>query len=488
MKRSALLWLCVFLLSQSLSAGVQNGAEDVPETGVIWEGTDPNMAFAQLAAYCGPILSFSPDEPLLEGKKGAEISIPQPFLFGSPSDTPVVYFRFKTILLKDGFPEGGYQENHESPGQSVLHLDKISAIDLEYFFYYEREVGMGRHPHDIEGVMFKLWVYHTERDGTSLYTISVQRVIAKAHALHWYDNSLDVDEFTVFPMTILVEEGKHASCTDKNRDGLYTPGYDVNRRVNDAWGLRDVISTGYLFTGGYEAWMSKVRHPDTAVLPPLPADSPLWTASYNRDVDIQNSAVYALRPYPDASRAADDEGLLKIMKLYGIDEWPEVLEDTDLTQLSRWMDEAEVFSSISIAYRYDGNNGISAALPLLIVKNVEEPLTGGWLTWRFYFKDQNFRDFGHMIHYTPSASRWVDGYFSAGYEIDYEYPDGIKQRTTNFIAESGVKFRFNLDFTPLKFLSKLGTNFWGIRAGLRYVGFSEIKRLGFVVEIGAGGW
>jgi len=41
---------------------------------------------------------------------------------------------------------------------------------------------------------------------------------------------------------VLVEEGKHASCTDRSADGHYTPGFDVTERVNDAWGVRDTLA------------------------------------------------------------------------------------------------------------------------------------------------------------------------------------------------------------------------------------------------------
>ena len=41
-------------------------------------------------------------------------------------------------------------------------------------------------------------------------------------------------------VTLLVEEGKHAVAPDRNADGVYTPGYDVNKRIKDAWGVRDV--------------------------------------------------------------------------------------------------------------------------------------------------------------------------------------------------------------------------------------------------------
>ena len=36
---------------------------------------------------------------------------------------------------------------------------------------------------------------------------------------------------------------RHGLATDKNGDGVFTPGYDVN----DAWCVRDIIRTGMLY-------------------------------------------------------------------------------------------------------------------------------------------------------------------------------------------------------------------------------------------------
>ncbi len=96
------------------------------------------------------------------------------------------------------------------------------------------------------------------------YQLYLLQATAKAHALSWYDNiyKVNTDNLNIeleLPFHILVEEGKHASITDMNGDGYYTPGYDVNVRTNDAWGLRDVIRTGELFSAQFEAWMAKVR-------------------------------------------------------------------------------------------------------------------------------------------------------------------------------------------------------------------------------------
>ena len=48
---------------------------------IYWEGTNPKMTLAQVAAYCAPIFWYSPDEPELNGKSGKDIRIPAAFPF-----------------------------------------------------------------------------------------------------------------------------------------------------------------------------------------------------------------------------------------------------------------------------------------------------------------------------------------------------------------------------------------------------------------------
>ena len=64
------------------------------------------------------------------------------------------------------------------------------------------------------------------------------------------------------------------------------------------------------------------------------------------------------------------------------------------------------------------------------------------------------------------------------------YPSDSK---TDFVLETGIKFRALLSHTPLKFMTKL-TDFWGVRFGVKNKGFFDINSLQYVVEIGAGTW
>jgi hypothetical protein len=76
----------------------------------------------------------------------------------------------------------------------------------------------------------------------------------------------------------------------------------VTQRVNDAWGVRDIIREGTLYTGGFQSWMAKARQKQDRVFPPLPADSHVRD-KLRRTADPGGQAVYELRPFPSAEKA-----------------------------------------------------------------------------------------------------------------------------------------------------------------------------------------
>jgi hypothetical protein len=173
-------------------------------------------------------------------------------------------------------------------------------------FYYSEKSGLGRHDHDVESAEFKTAVWRRGNCPDCRYALLVIRVIGKALGILWYDNTLEIDPSAKFPMTILVEEGKHASCTDKNGDGYFTPAYDVNRNPNDAWGVRDVMDSGLLFSGRFQSWYAKVRSDEHRVFPALPGDSPLGKLFTKEGRYAPDNAQYSLRPFPSAEKAQPD--------------------------------------------------------------------------------------------------------------------------------------------------------------------------------------
>ncbi len=456
--------------------------EGVP--GVVWYGMDSTLTVERIAAYCAPILWFSPDEPLLDDRTGKDIRIPHAFPFEDAPDAPVVYYRLRKVYARDDNEAPPYVPAGDDRGKAVVDLANAAGIELDFFFYYGSEEGFGGHDHDVESVEMKIVIGDRDCENCR-HGMAVWRVNGKAHGVLWYDNTLNTDVYTIFPMTILVEEGKHASCTDKNGDGYYTPGYDVNERINDAWGLRDVIRSGMLSSGGFQSWMAKVRRPDTRVFPPLPADSPLLKAHRGNEWYDSDGAVYYLREFPRPELAEYDEHLYPFIEDKGDPDWPEVDEDVQFKSYTDWLYDGSARRSLSVAYRYDGDHGVSFVFPMFIVKNLEVKVTGGWLVQRVILSDYQLRDITWQGMYTTSASRWVDGYFAAGAKWD---KDDSGNRKTYFASETGLKFRANLGHTPLKFLKHLGTDFWGLRVGVKYLGADawSFDNIGYVIEIGAG--
>jgi hypothetical protein len=285
---------------------------DLP--GVVWWGTQRQMTLEQLAHYLAPVYWLSPDEPLLNGAEGVDIRIPEAFPFEEQPDGPVVYYQFGQMIVVaegvEGFDETAVAIVRDStnPGNAVVDFERVVGFTMHFWAYFSSEEGIGAHIHDIEGAEFRLVVFRdynafvrensagqcSERN----YVIVVTRVSGLAHGIVWFWNVSETDGDSRFPMHLLVEEGKHALATDKNSDGYFTPGYDVSRYVNDAWGVRDNMRTGALATGGYQAWMTKVRQPEHRLVPPLPDDSPLRPRLERRGYYDGSLAVYELRPFP----------------------------------------------------------------------------------------------------------------------------------------------------------------------------------------------
>lgn len=495
MKRPALLLLTMPLLLASVAAAQAAAAPAIAcnidsVAGMVWRGRATQMPLSRLAAYIAPVFWFSPDEPSLNRARGPAILIPEPFPAEGPADHPVVYYQFTRILTRDA--DGPPVLDRSNPDDPVLSLDHSRGFELSFYAYFRDEIGLGAHLHDIEPVEFRVVILRGDElpelrehgCGREDRVVFVTRSTGKAHGLIWFWNVLETDDFTRFPMNLLVEEGKHALATDKNSDGVFTQGFDVNRRVNDAWGVRDIIATGTLYGGSYEQWMAKTRRPEHRVLPPLPDDSALLDdlAEQVRESEL---ATYELRRFPGMAVVGDDEGLRKYMVGHIVEGAPRIVEVNSIEGLGDFIGEGDAIRSLSISYRYDGVSGMSLVFPFFIVKNLEEPLAGGYIMQRLYFQDVGLRDVGWMLLYTPSASRWIDTYVSGGVEWDKRDETGGEKTYTNFVLEGGVKFRVNVLNSPLKFLGKL-TPFWGLRAGVKNTGAFSVNRIGYVLEFGAG--
>jgi len=500
---SARLWLVTMALAvapavaaaeDGQGVGTAKGCDELFRVpGIVWRGTSASMALQQLAAYAAPVFWFSPDEPLNGRRSGRNIRLPEPFPFDTRPESPVVYYQVTRVDGLQGATGPAVTRHATDPGQSILNFDAVTSLQLTYSAYFSEEAGLGQHHHDIEQAHFRILVGRANGDLARFrgfhcdspdYLIIVNRVTGDAHGNAWYANVLDVDSETRFPVHLLVEEGKHAMATDKNADGYYTPGYDVTVRINDAWGVRDTLRSGTLFSGKYEGWMTKVRFREHRVLPPLPADSPVREGLGPDPAGAVQNAVYVLRPYP-LSSVVPDATLKKLIAAKEIDAWPVEVSSTTFAPVLEALQEGRELKPISVAYRYDGSPSLAFAFPLLIFKNVHDPLTGGYVVNRLYFRDNQLRHWGWMLMYTPSASRWFDEYAAAGIETDsVDAPEGTPAKTRTFAGEVGVKFRFR---APNRVFGAL-FDFWGVRMGVKATGAVDIEHLSYVVEFGAGVW
>ena len=176
-----------------------------PYESVVWYGTTPTMTIQELAAYCGPILWFSPDEPLPMGP---------PARISGAHRVPV---RASSGRSGGPLPGAPHPVAVDSPAfsrtpptsRSVIHLAEASGIELDFFYYYPSEEGFGGHQHDVESTEMKIGVLRRDDCPECPLAIVVQGErqgawgpLVRQHARgRWRDP---------FPDDVLVEEGKHA--------------------------------------------------------------------------------------------------------------------------------------------------------------------------------------------------------------------------------------------------------------------------------------
>jgi hypothetical protein len=206
-------------------------------------------------------------------------------------------------------------------------LECLKEVKIRFFFYYSSEVGVGAHANDFESIQINVRVERNEPTqkvddidrwkcgvpaNLARHCATVAGAFGSAHGIAWYTNGLNIgrNKDTLIPVTVLAEEGKHASSPDRNGDGTYTPGFDVDVHPNDAWGVRDILRTRWLQGPGFRAEMSKTRVPVDRVFPPL------FSLSDNQSNDVKNPRLVALW-----SRNARSK-----VKLDGVDPLTYVLE------------------------------------------------------------------------------------------------------------------------------------------------------------------
>ena len=487
MKRTLLTFALIMSVVQPAAAG-QICACVAPgdpgfEAGVIWKGTRA-LSLPEIASLLAPILWFSSDEPLLiEGQS----PLPHPHPCDLDTGKAVVYYQVREIDLAGS-------SRVTLPEEEDAELwDKVDQMTIRYYFYYREDRGFGGHHHDLEIAEFKVAL---ETTGDGCYRIRLLKATGFAHGLDWYSNELEIKGDTRFPLTFLIEEGKHASCPDRNADGIYTPGYDVNHRINDAWGVRDVMGSGVMGSSRFEASMTKPRNFRFRVVPPETSLTccDLRNSSYARsdeflwryDLRAANRIAVCDDMVPDRERLL---GQMKEHKFGSAHEprqsssWKARNFAESLTYIDGWLPP--------LSLRRDRGWGLGLTLRALDLEQF------GYLAPRInWIPDTGDISLEGMI--MPSASQFFSWYVAAGAAWEHEYveidqmeimgdPYSIMAYANpewSFVTEIGVKVRARLS-GKWRILS-LGYHFAGVRIGLRSSGINDIERLRLILEIGAG--
>jgi hypothetical protein len=488
--------------------------QDNEPVGVFWcrntaASQSNKMSLQELAERVAPILWFSPDERSIQDRK----PIPQMLPDDDPAlaNSSVVYYRISHLMMEEGAPL--------SPPWKELDLTNIKSLTLQYYFYYPRDEGFQPHDHDLESASFDIHFTRMDEKGEeidkdsqdktvpSYYVARISRVVGAAHGVSWFDNILDIEKYTSLPMTLFVEEGKHASCPDRNADGVYSPGYDVNHRFNDAWGVRDIMATGEAGGVHYEASKTKPRRPEHLIMvaPTKVKDDLLYFYSGSKAnkeaLNNNNNKRYTLKliepSQEDQSKvvnqlkeAAEEEAAT--LGKGGVDEKTrELIESMEKKpKISRHEDifekgwkfgfgierKEEILDALTVSYRYDGGHGFSFSPPF---GRYKIPLLGAVLGG-YVLPKVNVIHFGNDKRYSiealyaPSVARSIDWYAAIGAEWlrpRNRDPEAKRNFDAKFVSEGGIRFRINR-----------GPFLVGGRLGLRVTGRDQR----IVFELGTG--
>jgi hypothetical protein len=481
---------CACDARDALATVTTDGREEAP--GLLWRGLfSPHSD--DIASMLAPVLWFSADEPLLNGLDGP---IPGPAPCDRPSTRAVVYYQIVGVHLTGDLRVA-------VPIQDDLDLfGKARGLVVKFFFYYPWDRGLHPHRHDLEAM--EVEVDLRQRAG-GCRELRIRRVTGLAHGVSWYSNILTAAPDMKLPLTMLIEAGKHAVCPDRNADGLYTPGYDVNARVRDAWGIRDVIATGRLLSVLAQTEWAKPRRPQSHLLPPI-ATVPICVAEDLRAFDLfapePSLGRYELRraesvpPCPSAPDASILRGLRRQQR-FGA-EHPATQYRLPIARELKTADAPTRFVA-GVAMRWDeGAPGVSVMMRGFDLGQV-------WAVPRIGYARRASKISAELL-VTRSASRAIDPYVSVGYErantvFDLEHwtippkwdsrqpvslPPVKYAARDGLVTEAGLKFRLRVPGRTR--WAMLGYQFGGVRLGMRVNGVEPLANPRFVVEIGPGAW
>ena len=459
--RAALAGLCLALVGVPAFAQTQ---APPAEPGLVWFGKQSGLSLADVATITAPVLWFSTDEPLLlQGDR----SLPSAHPCDTPSLDAVVYYQVTHIKLRSGVKVGW------PPHNDPFFVDHVESFTLRYHFYFKRHFGSDEHVHDLSSADIDVAIDHLPDGGNR---IRIMRVAGMVRGTEWYASELAVESGTRLPITILIEQGTHATAPDRNADGLFTVGHDINRRTGDAWGIRD-FEAGALMAGRFDVSMFKPRQRGYRMLPPYvernAVDGTSLSSVGTSPAATNELGRYELRPaseVPVCSLTPPEDRTLRLLmrdQRFGPEFEPSQYESKLMNDVKSPFSGTDPLIR-NLSYRRDRGSG-----GVLLFRGIN--FHDGTLMPRLIF----FPHRGSIEGlYTPSGARAMSWYVSAGAEFD--------RGEWVFASETGLKLRTRLRGTPRKYA--LGAEFLGFRVGIRASGFDRISPIRWVLEVGIGGW
>jgi hypothetical protein len=443
------------MLAAAVPATAQDAARDV---GAIWQGRQAGLGLAQIAEIAAPVFWFATDEPLLtSGSRMAPVAHP----CDAPAITPVVYYQVIRIDLRTGDRVG------MPPQDDVFFVDRVRQFTLRYYAYYPTDSGGAGRTHDLEALDLDIAIDVMPDGG---HRIRILRAAGLVRGTEWNANDLKIVPGTKLPITMLVEHGTHAMGPDRNADGLFTPGHDINRRNGDAWGVRDVEVSSRV--SRYDASMFRPRERGYRVLPPdvprLTDGTPL--SSLPAGTELGRYALRSTTAVPTCAALPADHRELRLLmrdQRFEADFTPDQFKSGWMRDLMRPTQGTNPLIR-NISVRRD--RGLGGALVFRGWDFLE-----GSLMPRVTFTENSVSLEGL---FSPTSTRFLNWYVSAGPLRD--------SGNWNWVTEAGLKILVRVP--PGARAWSLGSEFTGLRVGVRSSGFDDLAPIRFVAEIGIGGW
>jgi hypothetical protein len=491
--RTSAAWTLIVLAGVMLSIAstlrAQPAVQVPPSTSTIWSEGGP-FSLRTIIEKAAPVLWFSPGEPLLT--KGAVIPAVIRVNSEDAPARPTVFFRIESFRLLYDVPsrtpesldvplDAVWKEKRASATDPGLSVDDLFGLTIRYMMYYPQDIGFGGHTHDLEN--FLVTVDVTDDDHDAKLRAKIVDVEGLAHGIDLYSNELHVaaHDDVVFPIRILIEEGKHAVAPDRNANGIFERGYDADVMSGDAWGINDGLSSGKMPLTN----RSRVK-PDRA------RGLQLWPPPYSPDhatydlVEAKTSE-FCRTPPSDLRAVKDAATLRELTGKHGFCDERARLEDDSWSSKSRFFPEVSArtgpqrwkFGTIwtALSPRYEGGMRVEWD-PLArefshfwVVARLNVPISNDFLR----------KGMSQEFLFTPSISGIVSPYGIVGYWIGSQevekhidgYPYTVPDSPNRPLAEAGLKFRVKPSFAP----------FLGVRVGYRV---TQARSSRFIVEVGRG--